>query len=487
MAAPGSGRDVQVETEQRSVHTLILGAGPAGLAAAFELARAGRRPTLLEKGPTSGGLMRSIDRAGCTVDIGRKELYARFPDVEALWSELLGSDLRPYPHRFGVLYRGRIFEVSSSYRGVRRGMSWGMFLTCGLDLAWCWARPYRAPPRTYEEYWYRTCGRRFSRILAQPFWERFHGTTWAEASIPPDGLGPSPSSRRDRVRQGLSIGKGSRDEAAHLAAPGTGHGPDLPSLERAIEGCGGRFVFEAEVVAAETSNGSITSVSARSHDVEVRYEPEYVVSSLPPGLLGRLLAARDPRADARRPAPAPRRSTVLAYLFLAEACRFPHAWLEVTCPTMRAGRITNYAAFGGDMVPPGRTALCVEFFCVGDDPLLDAAESEIAALAIRECARARLIDPATCFDKLVLKLPGADAATGWREWESAEMRPLMDELGAIRNLYVAARPGTDRATYAGLLAARAILSGDRGGFDDAPDPSLSPDVQFGPDLISARL
>jgi hypothetical protein len=177
----------------------------------------------------------------------------------------------------------------------------------------------------------------------------------------------------------------------------------------------------------------------------------------------------------------------LVYLFLRDEPWFPHAWLEVTCPNMRAGRITNYARFGGEMVPVGRTCLCVEFFCGESDPLLALSDDLIQRIALKECSDARLIDPRTCFDVLVLRLPGADAATSWRDWEMDERRRTMERLARFRNLYNVNRPGIDRAAHAGMLAATAILSGDRSGFDTSADLSLKPDLTFGVGLISARL
>jgi len=52
---------------------------------------------------------------------------------------------------------------------------------------------------------------------------------------------------------------------------------------------------------------------------------------------------------------------VLVYLLLDEPCRFPHAWLEVNDTALKCGRITNYAAFNGDMVPDGKGRVRLEF------------------------------------------------------------------------------------------------------------------------------
>ena len=86
-----------------TVHTLILGAGPSGLAAGFTLAKAKLNPVLLEKDKEVGGLMRSIHRGEFVIDVGRKELYNRLARVDKFWNELLGKDYRSYPHRGGIL------------------------------------------------------------------------------------------------------------------------------------------------------------------------------------------------------------------------------------------------------------------------------------------------------------------------------------------------------------------------------------------------
>jgi hypothetical protein len=84
-----------MRTEQ--VHTLILGAGPSGLAAGYTLAKAGLKPVVLERAKVCGGLMGSIKRGDFVLDIGRKELYNRIAKVDALWSQILGPDYQGLP------------------------------------------------------------------------------------------------------------------------------------------------------------------------------------------------------------------------------------------------------------------------------------------------------------------------------------------------------------------------------------------------------
>ncbi len=428
---------------------------------------------ILEKEPVVGGLMRSIRRAQFTLDIGRKELYSRIPAVSTLWTELLGEDYRLYPHRFGSLYYTHIIESSPAFQGTRRGMPWGMFLGCLVDLAWCWISPRLRTPRNYEEYIYRTAGRRFSRIMAQDFWEKFNALKWAEMPVPA-GHTNGRRAGRGTFRRGAARAFGEGRPVSEWRHPAHGTGQICELLERRIREAGGRFEFGARVTRMVTSQERVCEVTAETSDGAMTWTPRHVVAGLPLGFLARLLIGHDSRRDdPNLSAPGvPLRSTLLVYLFLNEPPRFPHAWLEVTTPGMRAGRITNYAAFNGEMVPKGQTCLCVEFFCVGADPLLDRDSDALRDLALEECAKSRLIDPVAWFDHLVLKLPAADAAVSLKSWQSTSRFRLAAQLRRFANLYCVNQPGTDHATYAGLEAAEAILCGDRTLFDQRTDLDL---------------
>jgi protoporphyrinogen oxidase len=451
------------------VHTLILGSGPAGLAAAYRLAKAGVAPIVLEKSHMAGGLMRSIQRGAFSVDLGRKELYSRIPDVDHFWTRLLGDAYRPYPHRVGVLYHKRIFELERKYRGFRRGVPWPSFFSGVLDYLWCAIKFRMRAPHNYEEYRYRRRGQQFTRMFAQGFDEKFRGTRWAE--MPPEvavGVKQAPLATV-AFAQGTPI---TTKHTTHWRHPAKGSGQISQLLEQHIREAGGSFQLGAQVSEIYVSDGRITHVHVETENEKLVFEPQHVVSSLPLEALGEFIlrnALGTGPQDVTGTAPV-RRSTILVYLFSAVPPRFPHAWLHVTCPTTRIGRITNYAMFGGEMVPKGQTCLCVEFFCAGSDPLRELDAVALHAQALEECAKFGLVVPATCFDHLVLKLLGVDAATTWRDWLTDTRRQLLTAIQGIENLYNVNRPGTDKATYAGLQAAEAILTGDRIAFDLRTDP-----------------
>lgn len=486
------------------VHTLILGAGTSGLAAGCMLVKAGIKPVILEKDSVPGGLFRSIHRGDFIVDIGRKELYNRIARVDAFWGELLGNDYREYGHRGGILFNGQILDMSPAFRGFRRGMPWGMLLGCGLDFLWSRAKPGKPVPQNVEEYFYQKRGRQLTRIAAQGFQEKLSGQKWADIPLTNNYANGADASFLSTVKS-LATRLVSRKEVNTYKGiwrhPAKGTGQICDRLAEEILKYGATIHYKAQVTGiacipdnrrptTEDRNASsalrppssvlgtqrIDTVTAQVGSETICFEPQHVVSSIPPGLLKRFLNADSiPQSSDIRPpssgSSAPRRTVILVYLFLNEEPRFPHAWLQVTCPSTRIGRITNYGAFSSDMVPKGKMALCCEMYCFGPDKLLELDDQSIANLAIEDCAKSGLLDPAQCFDHLVLRLPGADASQNRDNWMSPSRLKLLAELEQFKNLYYVNRTETDIATLAGMDAAEAILSGDRSHFDQRVDPA----------------
>jgi protoporphyrinogen oxidase len=89
---------------------VILGAGPAGLAAAYSLARRGERPIVLEKSSVVGGMCRTVQRDGYYFDLGGHRFFTKFDEVQELWEEILGDDLLLRPRLSRIYYKGRFFD-----------------------------------------------------------------------------------------------------------------------------------------------------------------------------------------------------------------------------------------------------------------------------------------------------------------------------------------------------------------------------------------
>ena len=93
-----------------SPHTLILGAGPAGMACAYTLAQHGRPGLVVERESGPGGLCRTLNFHGYLFDIGGHRFLTKSAEVNALWQEVLGGDLLHVKRLSRIYYRKRIFR-----------------------------------------------------------------------------------------------------------------------------------------------------------------------------------------------------------------------------------------------------------------------------------------------------------------------------------------------------------------------------------------
>src|SRR5437879_1071662 len=88
----------------------VLGAGPAGLTAAYELSKRGIRTTIVEKDKVIGGLARTVNYKGFRLDIGGHRFFSKSDEVRAIWRELLGDDLLVRPRLSRIYYLNRFFN-----------------------------------------------------------------------------------------------------------------------------------------------------------------------------------------------------------------------------------------------------------------------------------------------------------------------------------------------------------------------------------------
>jgi oxygen-dependent protoporphyrinogen oxidase len=89
---PGSLEDLAAHAHES--HVVIVGGGIGGLVAALECAKVGLDVTVLEASVRLGGLVRSADVAGMTVDVGAESFATRGGHVRSLVEELgLADDI----------------------------------------------------------------------------------------------------------------------------------------------------------------------------------------------------------------------------------------------------------------------------------------------------------------------------------------------------------------------------------------------------------
>src|SRR5215207_1486782 len=92
-----------------TTHVVVIGAGPAGLTAAYELCKAGIGSVLLEKDSVVGGLSRTVNYKGYHFDIGGHRFFTKVKAVEAMWREVLAEGQFLRRNRLSRIYYNKKF------------------------------------------------------------------------------------------------------------------------------------------------------------------------------------------------------------------------------------------------------------------------------------------------------------------------------------------------------------------------------------------
>src|ERR687889_838905 len=154
---------------------VIIGAGPAGLTAAYMLVtRYGITSTILESDDVVGGISRTVERDGWRFDIGGHRFFTKVKPVEELWHEILPDEdflLRPRMSR--IYYEGKFYDYPLKAMNALRNL--GIFESVLCVLSYVWARVRPPKDQTNYEGWLVA---RFGWRLYRTFFKTYTENVW---------------------------------------------------------------------------------------------------------------------------------------------------------------------------------------------------------------------------------------------------------------------------------------------------------------------
>ena len=152
---------------------LVIGAGPAGLAAADRLARLGRAPLVIEKDTQVGGLSKTVNRGGFRFDIGGHRFFTRSAEVDALWREVLPRDFLRRKRMSRIYYRGRLFDYPLRPLNALSGL--GPVTSLRVVASFLARKLVPVRPEASFEDW---VSNRFGRALHSMFFKTYTEKVW---------------------------------------------------------------------------------------------------------------------------------------------------------------------------------------------------------------------------------------------------------------------------------------------------------------------
>ncbi len=443
---------------------IVIGGGPAGLTAAYELAKVGVKPIVLEMGAQVGGIARTEVFNGYRMDIGGHRFFTKVDEVEAFWQEVLGADFLTRPRLSRIYYNRKYIMYPLRFGDVLSKLGlWQSFLVL-LSYLRSKLLPYRHE-NTFEEW----VSNRFGKRLYQAFFKTYTEKVWG---IPCDQLSAQWAAQRiqnlsfPRAVIGAIFGaRGTKNVKSLIEEfhyPRLGPGMLWERTQQLIEQRGGEVRLNTIVVKVLHRDGRAIGVVARSGAQETRIEADAIISSMP---ISELVAKLDP------PAPAAVREGAgqLTYrdyftvgLIVNQAHLFPDNWIYIHAPEVKVGRVQNFNNWSPEMVPdPNKTFLGLEYFCNEGDELWRMSDAELIRLGTQELetmglARAADVEGGT----VVRQLKTYPVYTGEYKEYLERIRGFLD---SIPNLQTVGRNGLhmynnqDHSMLTAMLAVKNLL------------------------------
>jgi protoporphyrinogen oxidase len=475
---------------------IIIGAGPAGLTAAYELLqRTGVRPVILEQSDYMGGISRTVRYKGNRIDIGGHRFFSKSDRVMHWWMNILppengasGTDRITYrnqtrplgdgaggpsagpadvdrvmllrPRRSRIYFMRRFFEYplrltmdTLSKLGVAKTIRIGFSYTRAMMF------PIK-PERSLEDFFINRFGRELYLTFFKSYTEKVWGVSCEKISAEWGAQRIKGLSIVTALRHMLKSAVTSKRDIAQkdtetslieqFLYPKFGPGQMWEEVARQVTESGAEIHTHLKVVRIEHEGARVTAVRTRDERTgeERDFGGDYFFSTMP---VKELVEAWQP------PAPEAVRDVSQGLIYrdfitVGVLCRklkvqepgkpgqlIRDNWIYIQEPDVVVGRLQIFNNWSPYMVAdPSTVWIGLEYFCYETDELWKKPDAEMIALAKRELQAMGIVDSADVLDATVLRMPKTYPAYFGKYDRFGEIRSYVD---GFENLFLVGRNG----------------------------------------------
>lgn len=445
---------------------VIIGAGPAGLTAGYELSKHGIKSVILEKADKVGGISRTETYKGYRFDIGGHRFFTKVGEVQAIWKEILGNEFIQVPRLSRIYYDGNFYDYPLSLFKTLKNLGLGCSIMILASYLKAKLKKKLNPDfeaETFEEWVIDCFGERLYRIFFKTYTEKVWGipcnqirADWAAQRI-------QNLSMKRAVINALFGSQNAKSLIKKFDYPRLGPGMMWESCQEKLEAKGSPVHLNTEVVRIEREGNCITKVIAKQGDNTFELTGNHFINSMPISALLHRLDPLPPEEVLAAARGLKYRDFLIVSLIINRDHLFPDNWLYIHSPEFRVGRIQNFKNWSPDMVPDAsKTCLGMEYFCSEGDDLWEMSESKLIELASQEIIKLNLgVKPGDVEDGCVIRQYKAYPVYDGEYRQHLQVQ--QDYLETFENLQTVGRNGMhrynnqDHSMLTALLAAKNIM------------------------------
>lgn len=447
-------------------NVICIGAGPAGLTAAYELSRNGVQVLVLESDPEYvGGIARTHLYKGFRFDIGGHRFFSKSKEIEDLWTEILPDDFLIRPRSSKIFYQNKFFPypLSPLITLIRLGPLESV--NCLLSYLKARLSPVKAPS-SFEDWMINRFGKRLFGIFFRTYTEKVWGRSckdisseWAEQRVQDFSL--SSAIKTMLTPSWLKLNS-PKTLLSSFRYPRLGPGMLWEEAARKIIKNGGKIEMGAKVktLTKNNSNWIVTwEKNGKLHETEC----SDVISTMP---IRQLCHALSPEPESTPEADKLEyRDFIIVALLVRAPVSFDDQWLYIHDTRVETCRVQNFRSWSPDLLPNKESnCLGLEYFCSEGDQLWSRSDTQLIELAKKEAEILGLVNPEAIFDACVVRRKKAYPVYSV-DYATVVQKIRSDLQVNYPGLHLAGRNGMhrynnqDHAMMTGLLNARNIMAG----------------------------
>ncbi len=447
---------------------IVIGAGPAGISAAYELNKAGFEVKIFEKFESVGGLARTTKFHECLYDIGPHRFFTLNKEIEKFYLEILDDDAIEVKRLTRILYNNKLFLYPLSPFGtiLKIGFVGSVKITIDYLLSMFNKIILQKKPKNFEDWVILNFGNELHQKFFKSYTEKVWGVDckniskdWAAQRIKNLSFVTAILSPIIKIIRKKKI----KTLVDQFWYPRLGAGQFYKKIRNKIENENTNFFFKHDLDVIYHKNNEITELELKKENASIKVNSDFYFLSCP---FTEIVTKLNPKPPQR-------------ILDCCKKLRYRHHigvkleihgplfkdnWIYIHDPNVKMARVSNYRNFSANMSPNlNINPVTVEYFCYESDELWNFKDSQLIKLAEKELKKCGLMNEKN-FVSTGFVVRSLKAYPVIEMGYEKLVEEIKNYLSVFKNLSIIGRSGMfkynnqDHAIATGLYAVRNTIS-----------------------------